>query len=231
VYAPFTLTELNQKRYDYWALGHIHQHQLLQEQPPIVYAGNPQGRNPNEAGARGYYLVSQKGAQLQPEFHAVAPIQWQTCTVSVAGAVRLTTVINAIEQAVAKLKQPEALLLQVNLTAAETLSPALLQRIESGELLSYLQKQRQQQPSRWIYALRPPMTATLNFNQLDQAYWQASAKKIFTAQNIAQVAQPLTQPDFLAAALQQADLPATLQAQVLNLLRENKALAGDSDAD
>ncbi|ATO55754.1 DNA repair exonuclease [Loigolactobacillus coryniformis] len=231
VYAPFTLTELNQKRYDYWALGHIHQHQLLQEQPPIVYAGNPQGRNPNEAGARGYYLVSQKGAQLQPEFHAVAPIQWQTCTVSVAGAVRLTTVINAIEQAVAKLKQPEALLLQVNLTAAETLSPALLQRIESGELLSYLQKQRQQQPWRWIYSLRPQMTATLNFNQLDQAYWQASAKKIFTAQNIAQVAQPLTQPDFLAAALQQADLPATLQAQVLNLLRENKALAGDSDAD
>ncbi|MFD1317827.1 metallophosphoesterase family protein [Loigolactobacillus zhaoyuanensis] len=231
VYAPFSLAELNQKHYDYWALGHIHQQQILQSQPPIVYAGNPQGRNPNEAGPRGYYLVSQQGQRLLPEFRPVATIEWLTCSVSVAGAVRLTTIINTIEQALAKLKQPQALLLQVVLTDAEQLSPTLLQRIESGELLSYLQKQPLTQPWRWIYALTAQVTATPNFNQLDQTYWQASAQQIFTTANIGQVAQPLSQPEFLATELRQADLPATLQAQVLNLLRENKALAGDDDAD
>ena len=168
---------------------------------------------------------------MQPTFHAVAPIQWQTCTVSVAGAVRLTTIINAIEQAVAKLKQPEALLLQVVLTNAEQLSPALLKRIETDELLSYLQKQPLKQPWRWLYALKPQIASELNFNQLDQTYWQASAQKVFSAANIAQVAQPLNQADFLAAELRQPDLPASLQAQVLSLLQENKATVGDDDAD
>ncbi|MFD0896141.1 metallophosphoesterase family protein [Loigolactobacillus binensis] len=230
VYAPFSVAELNQKHYDYWALGHIHQHQILQAEPPIVYAGNPQGRNPNEAGARGYYLVRQHGQQLQPEFQEVAPIQWQTCAVSVAGAVRLTTIINAIEQAVANFKQPQALLLQVTLTDAEQLSAALLQRITNGELLGYLQKQPLAQPWRWIYALKAQVAAGSRFNQLDQSNWQASAQAVFNAHNIAQVARPLTQPDFLMAALRQADLPATLQAQVLNLLQES-AGTGEADAD
>lgn len=35
-YAPFTIDELIAKNYDYWALGHIHKHQLLNENPPIV---------------------------------------------------------------------------------------------------------------------------------------------------------------------------------------------------
>lgn len=231
VYAPFTLTELNQKHYDYWALGHIHQHQLLQKQPPVVYAGNPQGRHPNEAGERGYYLVRQNGQQLVPEFHSVAPIQWQTCTVSVAGAVRLTTIINAITKALATFKQPQSLLLKVVLTHSQQLSPALLQRIENGELLDYFQKQAQHQPFRWLYALTLAQDNDTAFSQLDQTYWQKSAAEVFNPKNVQAAAKPLTQPDFLAAALRQSTLPAELQAQVLNLLRENKAMTGDEHAD
>ena len=57
VYAPFTIGELQSKRYDYWALGHIHQRQQLSIEPPIVYPGNIQGRHRNESGEKGFYEV------------------------------------------------------------------------------------------------------------------------------------------------------------------------------
>src|SRR5690625_125979 len=42
-YAPFNLKELLQQEFDYWALGHIHNRQVLHNSPPIVYPGNIQG--------------------------------------------------------------------------------------------------------------------------------------------------------------------------------------------
>ncbi|WP_054669975.1 metallophosphoesterase family protein [Lentilactobacillus senioris] len=52
-YAPFSLAELNSKNYDYWALGHIHQRQSLDDQHVINYPGNTQGRHINESGSKG----------------------------------------------------------------------------------------------------------------------------------------------------------------------------------
>lgn len=40
VYAPFQKSDLFQKDFDYWALGHIHQREVLGERPPVVYPGN-----------------------------------------------------------------------------------------------------------------------------------------------------------------------------------------------
>jgi DNA repair exonuclease SbcCD nuclease subunit len=46
-YAPCSVNDLTAKGYDYWALGHIHQPEVVQEDPWIVYAGNlPRVRGP-----------------------------------------------------------------------------------------------------------------------------------------------------------------------------------------
>ncbi len=45
VYAPFHISDLTEKAFDYWALGHIHQRQILKEDPYIIYPGNLQGRS------------------------------------------------------------------------------------------------------------------------------------------------------------------------------------------
>ncbi|MFD1900816.1 exonuclease SbcCD subunit D [Enterococcus termitis] len=42
-YAPFSFSEMKAKGYDYWALGHIHQPQVVSADPLIVYPGTPQG--------------------------------------------------------------------------------------------------------------------------------------------------------------------------------------------
>ena len=57
-YAPTSSDELKSKNYDYWALGHVHNRQIVNEYPHIVYPGNTQGRNIRETGEKGCYLVN-----------------------------------------------------------------------------------------------------------------------------------------------------------------------------
>ncbi len=57
-YAPCTLADLAGKGYDYWALGHVHQPQVLARDPWVVFPGNLQGRHVRESGPRGCQLVS-----------------------------------------------------------------------------------------------------------------------------------------------------------------------------
>jgi DNA repair protein SbcD/Mre11 len=57
-YAPCSEQDLREKGYGYWALGHIHQPQIISQDPYIVFAGNCQGRHVNESGPRGCCLVT-----------------------------------------------------------------------------------------------------------------------------------------------------------------------------
>ncbi|MGD8331055.1 MAG: DNA repair exonuclease [Acidobacteriota bacterium] len=57
-YAPCTLADLETRRFDYWALGHVHKRETLRDQPPVVhYPGNAQGLHMRELGPRGATLV------------------------------------------------------------------------------------------------------------------------------------------------------------------------------
>lgn len=79
VYAPFSISEVQELNYDYFALGHIHARQNLSTQPWIVYPGNIQGRHVNEMGAKGCYLgqVNEKTGQTTIEFKETDSIVWQ----------------------------------------------------------------------------------------------------------------------------------------------------------
>ena len=56
-YAPCSLDDLRARNYDYWALGHIHAHEVVCRDPYVVYPGNLQGRSIRECGAKGAVLV------------------------------------------------------------------------------------------------------------------------------------------------------------------------------
>jgi DNA repair exonuclease SbcCD nuclease subunit len=56
-YAPCTLDDLRAKNYDYWALGHVHAHEVVAQDPWVVFPGNLQGRSIRETGAKGAVLV------------------------------------------------------------------------------------------------------------------------------------------------------------------------------
>jgi DNA repair exonuclease SbcCD nuclease subunit len=57
-YAPSTLLTLVNKGYQYWALGHVHNRELMHESPWIVYPGNTQARQIREAGDKTCELVT-----------------------------------------------------------------------------------------------------------------------------------------------------------------------------
>ena len=84
-YAPCSLDDLAGSGIDYWALGHVHTRQVLNERgPTVVYPGNPQGRAPNETGARGVYLVEvDDGGNVDLKFLPTATVRWETLPVDI----------------------------------------------------------------------------------------------------------------------------------------------------
>ncbi len=86
-YAPCTIDGLRSKGYDYWALGHVHQHEVLEQDPPIVFCGNIQGRHARELGPKGCVLVTVDGrSRPQFEFRPLDVIRWVMVTVDATGA-------------------------------------------------------------------------------------------------------------------------------------------------
>ena len=79
LYAPCSMDDLRRSGIDYWALGHIHTRQVLNERnPAVAYPGNPQGRHFNETGSRGVYLVEvDEGSDVRLQFHAVDSVRWE----------------------------------------------------------------------------------------------------------------------------------------------------------
>lgn len=76
-YAPCTLDSLLGKGYDYWALGHVHRHEVLSVSPYIVFPGNIQGRHIRETGRKGCMLVSVEGREVvDAEFRALDVLRW-----------------------------------------------------------------------------------------------------------------------------------------------------------
>ena len=59
---------------------------ILNERNPVVaYSGNPQGRHPNELGARGVYLVEVDDCgNANVEFRAVDLIRWERVSVDIS---------------------------------------------------------------------------------------------------------------------------------------------------
>ncbi len=112
--------------FDYIALGHIHKHQVLNENPPVVYAGSLERLDFGEADdEKGFYLVeiepdSEKGKrQVSFDFH---PSKEGRCFVTVSVNIEpddiepTTTVLKAIAEQVDNIKDA-IVRLQVSLPA------------------------------------------------------------------------------------------------------------------
>ena len=87
-YAPCSLADLAARGYQYWALGHVHQPQVVAREPWVVFPGNPQGRHIRETGARGCQLVT-VGDDLdvvEAEFRALDVVRWVRLEVDISAA-------------------------------------------------------------------------------------------------------------------------------------------------
>ena len=93
LYAPCTIEQLVNHGYDYWALGHVHAREVVQEHPCIIYPGNLQGRNPRETGPKGATLVTvDDGRVVGVEERALDVIRWSVESIDVGACTDIPTV-------------------------------------------------------------------------------------------------------------------------------------------
>ena len=119
-YAPFALRELLQKPFDYWALGHVHKRGVLSDDPPVVYPGNPQGRDFGEAGEKGCYLVEVfAGGRTSLEFVPVQHIRFEEAEIDLTATDDISKLSSSIDKALGNLvftAEAERIILRIKLT-------------------------------------------------------------------------------------------------------------------
>lgn len=99
-YAPCALPDLLAKGYDYWALGHVHQFQVLHEHPHVVFPGNLQGRHIRETGPKGAALVTvEHGRVTEVQPTPMDVVRWSLVPVAVGGSSDLSGVLKRLQDA------------------------------------------------------------------------------------------------------------------------------------
>ncbi|MFI5014444.1 MAG: metallophosphoesterase [Hyphomicrobiales bacterium] len=102
-YAPCTVQDLTTRGYQYWALGHVHEHEVLSRDPYIVYPGNIQGRSIRETGPKGAVLVDVRdGAVAALRRLIVDKARWARATVDLAGILDEDAAMRRVEDALAE---------------------------------------------------------------------------------------------------------------------------------
>ncbi len=134
-YAPCSLKELVNKGYLYWALGHVHQAEVLGERPHIVFPGNLQGRHVREVGEKGAYLVTVVDNQV--EELAMFPcdvVRWVNRAIQIDNSQNLRDLLDLIREdlqhAVASVAEGRLLACRIHLLGRTGLHEQLL---ASGE--------------------------------------------------------------------------------------------------
>ena len=98
-YAPCTVPQLKSLGYQYWALGHVHEYEVLAWDPWIVFPGNIQGRNIRECGPKGAVLVEVENAEVvNVQRLIVDRARWATLRIDLAGVLGEAVALRKIEE-------------------------------------------------------------------------------------------------------------------------------------
>ena len=106
-YAPCSMSDLADKRYDYWALGHVHEYSILQTSPLIAFPGNLQGRHIRETGPRGALLVAVENNIPSIERLFVDTVRWRHLEINATQAQSLADVTRFTRDRLQSLLQDE----------------------------------------------------------------------------------------------------------------------------
>jgi DNA repair exonuclease SbcCD nuclease subunit len=102
-YAPCRVDALKNKGYDYWALGHVHQREVVAQSPWIVFPGNVQGRHARETGKKGATLVHVQGSRITGiEHRTLDEVRWTHLVFDAKQAASADDVVDGVREQLAK---------------------------------------------------------------------------------------------------------------------------------
>ncbi|USS93811.1 DNA repair exonuclease [Fructilactobacillus ixorae] len=200
-YAPFTVPELINQGYDYWALGHIHKRQQLNANPPINYPGDIQGRHKNEPGEKGYLLVTTNNQGITTDFVATAPVVYTPIELEISSSMGMNQIVSELVGTLTNANFPQLQLVNVILKAgAAGVHPEVALNAQTGILLGQVQQElqhRYQQINAWVYEVKVVESEQMHFADLDEAFWQTTKAAVFNQTNVNQLAKKLFKQDFI----------------------------------
>lgn len=100
-YAPCSPADLERLDYDYFALGHVHQHRLVLDGDRVAaFSGNLQGRHPKETGPKGALVVDvEPGARASLRHVPLDVARWVALDVDTTGTASLDEVLDRLDRA------------------------------------------------------------------------------------------------------------------------------------
>lgn len=132
-YAPCSVDDLRSRGYDYWALGHVHDFEIVAEDPLVVFPGNLQGRSIREQGAKGAVLVTVVDGRITHERIITDSARFAETAVVVEPEDDLPAILRRIENAlenIADVMQGRPLALRIRLTGRSRYRHELLARTQ-----------------------------------------------------------------------------------------------------
>ncbi|MGX1308197.1 exonuclease SbcD [Amorphus suaedae] len=122
VYAPCSTDDLASRGYDYWALGHVHDFEIVSRDPAVVFPGNIQGRSIRERGPKGGVVVTVEDGQVAAiDRLLVDEARWEGATVDVTDVASLADVPVRVQAALGDLVgEADGRLLALRLTLTGT---------------------------------------------------------------------------------------------------------------
>ena len=81
-YAPCSVEDLVARGYQAWALGHVHEREVVLEDPLVIWPGCLQGRHVNEAGPKGATVALIRDDVIVSAEHVILDaVRWASCDV------------------------------------------------------------------------------------------------------------------------------------------------------
>jgi DNA repair exonuclease SbcCD nuclease subunit len=170
-YAPTTADRLSDKGYDYWALGHVHNREIVRQSPWIVFPGNTQGRHARETGAKGCMVVeAEVGVGIRSvEFVATDVARWHHLAIDIAGlasADELHAAVQAAVRAVQVLAEERILALRLTLAGRGPLHHAIVSNREAIRAQLAASIGEASAGRAWLEKVRIKVTAPLDLPRL-----------------------------------------------------------------
>ena len=156
-YAPCSVDDLRSRGYDYWALGHVHDYEVVAKDPVVIFPGNLQGRNIRERGAKGAVLVTVEDGRIEYERLIVDEARFAQLDITLGPDDDQTAILRRVEQAVQPLADDMAgrmTALRVRLSGITPLQGAIAanrqQWRDEVEAACHRVHEAEQRLSRWL---------------------------------------------------------------------------------
>ncbi len=200
-YAPFTINEMIDKGYDYWALGHIHKRQELNQNPLIEYPGDIQGRHKNEAGKKGYLMVTDADDKLHANFVSTSEVDFTKLKVKINGSMNITDVVNQVlktleQNQFTNLKLLDVILVNDDNKTSNEVTNGLLNDLLIESIQQEL-KNEYQELNGWVYEINLDEKEDIHFSDLDESFWNETQSSVFNHEMINNLAKKLFKNAFI----------------------------------